>query len=307
MNLSVQSLRVAFGPVQALDGIDATMGSGRVTVLVGPNGAGKSTLLSVLLGLVQPQSGTLTVNGEQLPMGSRLPRVFRERMGYLPEAVAFTETLSGLQMISFFARARGVGSKRVHEVLERVGLGGAATRKVRGYSRGMRQRLGLAIAILHEPELLILDEPTGGLDQRGLGLLWEVLAEWRQAGRTAIVSTHDLALIERRADDMIVLSHGHILAAGTPDALRRSVDLPVTVRLELDDIRAAAALTARLRAQGATDVHHEGGRVAIACREADLLGVLQAAQVDARHVQRTRIEEPGLDDVYDQLLLEASC
>lgn len=307
MNLSVQSLRVAFGTVQALDGIDASMASGRVTVLVGPNGAGKSTLLSVLLGLVQPQSGTLTVDGERLPTGPRLPRAFRERMGYLPEAVAFTETLSGLQVLSFFARARGVGTKRVHEVLERVGLGGAATRKVRGYSRGMRQRLGLAIAILHEPELLILDEPTGGLDQKGLGLLWEVLAEWRQAGRTAVVSTHDLALIERRADDMIVLSHGQILAAATPDALRRSVDLPVTVRLELDDIRAAAALTARLRAQGATDVHHEGGRVAVSCREADLLSVLQAAQIDAHHVQRTRIEEPGLDDVYDHLLLEASC
>src|SRR5690606_20909685 len=135
---------------------------------------------------------------------SAVPNALRERLGYLPEAPALSENLTGRQVMRFFASARGVSSRRVEEVLERVGLAQAAGRSVGGYSRGMRQRLGLGVAILAEPDLLVLDEPTGGLDQQGLTLLWSVLAEWRERGRTVLVTTHDLALIERRADQLYV-------------------------------------------------------------------------------------------------------
>src|SRR5690606_1751880 len=124
----------------------------------------------------------------------------------------------------------------------------AADRAVRGYSRGMRQRLGLGVALLSEPELLVLDEPTGGLDQEGLGVLWSVLDEWRAAGRTVVMSTHDVASVERRADEVVVLQAGRVRAHGSPDALRRSSALPVRVRMRFGRPASAEGLARRLDA-----------------------------------------------------------
>ena len=117
-------------------------------------------------------------------------------MGYLPENVAFSENLSGWTMMSFFARARGIGSERMHAVMERIGLSQHARRSISGYSKGMRQRLALGISILHEPEILILDEPTSGLDQEGLDILWSVIDEWRKKDRMTVISSHDLGILE---------------------------------------------------------------------------------------------------------------
>lgn len=232
MDVNVDNLSVRFGTVRALGGVSLTLKPGEVSVLVGPNGAGKSTLMSTLLGLVRPDGGQILSNGKVVANErSATSLKFREHLGYMPEAVAFSDNLTGRQVMRFFAAARAVPRSRVDEVLERVGLGHAATRSVRGYSRGMRQRLGLAVAILHTPEVLVLDEPTGGLDQQGLTALWEVLAEWRAHKRVVVMSTHELALIERRADRVFVLVDGKLCASGTPDELRDGSELEKTVRV----------------------------------------------------------------------------
>ena len=163
-------------------------------------------MMRVLLGLVRPQGGSVTADGR----ATRVDNRFKAALSYLPEAVAFHENLTGLDVVRFFARARGVSAKRAEQALERVGLAHARRRAVRGYSRGMRQRLGLAAAILPESPLLILDEPTGGLDQEGLSVLWSVLEEWRAAGRMVLLSAHDLALLERRVDRMCVVRSGRV-------------------------------------------------------------------------------------------------
>jgi Cu-processing system ATP-binding protein len=303
MDLCTRELRVSFGAVQALDGVDAAFGPGQVAVLAGPNGAGKTTLLSVLLGLVKPDVGQVVVDGEQLlSAGRRARHRFRERLGYLPEAVAFSENLSGRQVVRFFARARGVSRERAEEVLSRVGLSGAAGRAVRGYSRGMRQRLGLGVAILAEPELLILDEPTGGLDQEGLGLLWSLFDEWRSAGRTVIVSTHDLALIERRADLVHVLSAGRVKASGSPDVLRRLASLPVRVRLALHSADEAEVVAGLLSQHLGIPVDLGDREVGLSVASADLLGVMKTVEQRRDAILDLRVEEPGLDDVYQRLL-----
>lgn len=229
MKLTIDKVAVRFGAVRALGGVSLELSPGEVTVIAGPNGSGKSTLMSVILGLIRPDEGTISADG-RLVCSSRQLSVpwFRERLGYLPESVAFAETLSGRQILRFFAMARGIPRARIEEVLEQVGLANAATRAVGGYSRGMRQRLGLGCAILHMPEVLVLDEPTGGLDQQGLAVLWDVLKAWREAGRVVLMSSHELALIERRADRVVVLVDGQLAAAGTPEELRaRSAIEPV--------------------------------------------------------------------------------
>jgi len=232
MDLTIESLSLRFGAVQALAGVDLRVAPGEVMVLAGPNGAGKSTLMSVILGLVRPDGGRILANGQEVatPDRATAPRL-RERIGYLPEAPSFSENLTGRQVMRFFASARGIRRARLEEVLDRVGLADAAGRRVGGYSRGMRQRLGLGIAILSAPDLLVLDEPTGGLDQQGLTVLWRVLKEWRAAGRAVLLSTHELALIERRADRVCVLVDGKVRAQGTPAELRLLSGLEREIRI----------------------------------------------------------------------------
>jgi Cu-processing system ATP-binding protein len=239
MDLRVDNLAVHFGPVRALDGVDLALSPGEVSVLVGPNGAGKSTLMSVLLGLVRPSFGRVLCDERVVAAPDRDTSLWlRERLGYLPEAVAFSDNLSGREVLRFFASARGLPRARADEVLATVGLAEAARRRVGTYSRGMRQRLGLGVAIVAAPDLLVLDEPTSGLDQQGLTLLWQILDEWRAQGRTVLLSTHELALIERRADRVFVLVGGKLRAAGTPAELRAASRLEQTVRVGpgLDEI-----------------------------------------------------------------------
>ena len=232
MDVSIDRLTVDFGTVLALENVTMALHSGEVTVLAGPNGAGKSTLLSVLLGLLSPDRGEVRVNGRVAASPGKPSALWlREQLGYLPEAVAFSDNLSGRQVMRFFAMARGVAFAEAENMLERMGLARAAGRRVSTYSRGMRQRLGLGVAVLHRPELLVLDEPTGGLDQQGLHLLWEILEEWKAAGRLVVMSTHELALIERRASCVHVLVDGVLRASGTPNQLREQSGLPTEMRV----------------------------------------------------------------------------
>ena len=298
MELHVDNVAVRFGAVQALGGVSLDLRPGAVTVMVGPNGAGKSTLMSVLLGLIRPDSGRVLANGREVATSKfTATRAFRASIGYLPEAVAFAESSTGGQVMSFFASARGVDRAAVDRTLARVGLSEAASRKVGGYSRGMRQRLGLGVAILATPDVLVLDEPTNGLDQQGLTVLWEVLAEWRSHGRIAIVSTHELALIERRADQVCVLVDGRVRAIGSPTELRDRTGLPVRVRLELDGDEQARDL-----AGGLIGAHVDGKSVGVDVAPGDLVKLMEIVQARRARVAGMRVQEPGLDEVYQHIL-----
>jgi Cu-processing system ATP-binding protein len=303
MKVVLRDLAVRFGSVQALAGVDLDLEPGQVTVLAGPNGAGKTTCLSVVLGLVQPDEGQVEVDGVPLVRGwTGLPRTFLARVGYLPESVAFAQNLSGGQALRFHGWSRGVGTATQVATLARVGLSHAAHRPVRGYSRGMLQRLGLAVAILHNPELLVLDEPTGGLDQQGLDVLWRVLAERRAAGQATVACTHDLTLIERHADHLVVFSEGRVKASGTPEALRNAVALPVVVALEFKEESAARDWAVETRIVKELRVQIDGARVRTEVPSDRLLPLMEALPTTPGVVQQLRVEEPGLDQVYQALL-----
>jgi Cu-processing system ATP-binding protein len=186
-----------------------------------------------------------------------------------------------------------------------VGLAQAAKRAVRGYSRGMRQRLGLGLAILSNPELLILDEPTGGLDQEGLHVLWSVIAEWRQAGRLVLIASHDLTLMEQRIDRLCLISAGVVRAFAAPAALRRDIDLPVRVSFSLES-GAGPALAERVGAwDGGATVALEGSELTVEVRAAELVALMDLRADFPGAVTSMRVEEPGLDVVYEELLAAA--
>ncbi|MGW0121773.1 ABC transporter ATP-binding protein [Streptomyces sp. NPDC003327] len=208
-----------FGGVTALEGLTLELPRAGVIGLVGPNGSGKSTLIRMLLGLIAPTSGTAEVLDEPVSEPSR----YLHRVGALVENPAFVPGLSARANLMSLARLRGLPASRVNEVLGTVGLTGRDAEPVKRFSLGMKQRLGIAAALLPDPELLILDEPTNGLDPSGIVEIRGLLADLARAGRTVVVSSHLLAEIETVCDFLVVIRFGHLVYSGpVTDLLTRA-------------------------------------------------------------------------------------
>lgn len=208
--VSTRGLTRRFGDLTAVDDVDLDIPQGGVIGIVGPNGAGKSTIIRMLLGLIKPSDGTGSVLGESI----RHPERYAQRVGALIESPAFLPSISARANVESMAILRGVANERVDEVLEVAGLADRAESKVAGYSLGMKQRLGIAIALLPDPDLLILDEPANGLDPAGIVEVRRLIRRLGDEGRTVLVSTHLLGEIEAAADYLVVIRLGEILFAG---------------------------------------------------------------------------------------------
>lgn len=215
--------------VNALDNLSLTINEGEVIGLFGHNGAGKTTTMKLILGLTLPSSGEITVLGFR--PGSREFNPVRFDIGFLPENVSFYPQLTGLEVLHYFARLKRVSRKQCPALLEQVGLSYAARRKVKTYSKGMRQRLGLAQAVLTTPRLLLLDEPTTGLDPVATGDFYQMIDKLRQQGCSIILSSHVLPGLEKHIDRAAVLNRGKLLAFGTLNELREQAHLPVKILL----------------------------------------------------------------------------
>ena len=198
----------------ALRGLDLAVEEGEIFGYVGPNGAGKTTTIKCLVGLVRPTSGKASIFGKPVESVES-----RESLGFLPEEPYFYEYLTGTETMEFYARLSGLrgegAKKRAGEVLELVGLSQATEERVRGYSRGMRQRLGLASAIVHNPRVVILDEPMGGLDPAGRKEVRDLMVSLRDSGATVFLSTHIISDVEALCDRVGMLSAGRLVACGT--------------------------------------------------------------------------------------------
>jgi ABC-2 type transport system ATP-binding protein len=222
--IEFESLSKRFGNVQAVHDLSFSVQAGRVTGFLGPNGAGKSTTLRMLLGLVRPNAGTATFGGvryEQLPHPSA-------RVGAVLEEASFHPGRSGRNHLRVLAAAGSHPPARVGEVLEQVGLAAAADRRVKGYSMGMRQRLAIAAALLGDPEVLILDEPTNGLDPPGIRWMRDLVRAEAARGRAVLVSSHLLSEVAQSVDDVAVISRGVLRGAGSLEEVLGGTDGPVT-------------------------------------------------------------------------------
>ena len=213
--VSCRSLTKRYGEVVAVDGVSFSLDVGTITGYLGPNGAGKTTTLKLLLGLAEPSAG------EALVFGRRYRDLLQpvRRVGAVLESGDFHPARSGRDHLAALALAGGLPLRRVEEVLELVELSAAAGRRVKGYSLGMRQRLGLAAALLGEPELLILDEPANGLDPVGVHWLRTFLRGFTKEGRTVLLSSHLLAEVAQTVDRVLIIDHGRVLASGWLDEL----------------------------------------------------------------------------------------
>jgi ABC-2 type transport system ATP-binding protein len=225
----ISSLSKRYGEVVAVDDISFSLDAGTVTGYLGPNGAGKTTTLRLLLGLAEPTAGEALVFGRRY---RELEQPFR-RVGAVLESNDFHPNRTGRDHLRTLALAAGLPLGRVEDVLELVELSGSAKRRVRGYSLGMRQRLGLAAALLGDPELLILDEPANGLDPAGVRWLRVFLQSFAAEGRTVLVSSHLLAEVAQTVGRVLIIDRGRLLASGTLAELTRNRQSLEDVYLEL--------------------------------------------------------------------------
>jgi ABC-2 type transport system ATP-binding protein len=237
--IEVQTLTKTFGGRRVVDDLTFQVRPGRVTAFLGPNGAGKTTTLRILLGLVQGDSGTAMVNGHRYADLCDPARV----VGASLENSAFHPGRTGFGHLQVLAAYAGIGRRRVREVLEEVGLTDAAGRRVGGYSLGMRQRLGLAAALLGDPPVLILDEPSNGLDPDGIRWLRSFLRAKGAEGRTVLVSSHVLREVDQTATDAVVIAGGRLRAAAPIAELVRRDGGGVQVRtVDRDGLGRALAM-----------------------------------------------------------------
>ncbi len=303
-DLSVDSPIVAralvrhFGEVKAVDGVDLEVREGEIFGFLGPNGAGKSTVIRMLTTLLRPTSGTATVAGFDVVTQAN---DVRRRIGVALQDAAIDPLMTGNELLHLQAVLYGLPASQVDaraaELLARVGLIGAADRRVGTYSGGMRRRLDLALSLIHQPSVLFLDEPTTGLDPMSRITLWEEVRRLNGEGTTVLLTTQYLEEADQLADRVAIIDHGKIVKEGTPTDLKAAVGAPTL----LISVAAPQALTARdvlarfgeLRttAEGSLGVGLEGGAGAVT----DVVRALDEAGVKVQHLE---LNEPSLDDVF---------
>jgi len=284
-----------YGALQAVDGVDLDVPPGEIFGLIGHNGAGKSTLFKMMLGLVPVTRGDIRIGGAQV--GGRGFRAARRHLGYLPENVVLYDNLSGLETLRFFARLKHAPLAQCQPALDRVGLAHAGTRPVREYSKGMRQRLGFAQALLGAPQVLFLDEPTNGLDPQAIRDFYATLRGLQAEGVTVIITSHILAELQERVDRLAIMAAGKIQAVGSVQALREQTQMPLVFELQLGAEDATAVAQALEAVTGTTPETLPTG-LRLRCPRAQKMAVLAALAPFGARVHDLKMLEPSLEDVF---------
>jgi ABC-2 type transport system ATP-binding protein len=291
--LEVRNLTKRYRRTLAVDDLTFSVGAGRVTGFLGPNGAGKTTTMRALLGLLRPSSGeALVEGGRPTEMADPLRTI-----GAALEATAFHPGRSGRNHLRGLAAAARLPRSRVEEVLEMVELTGAADRRVKGYSLGMRQRLALAAALLGDPRILILDEPANGLDPQGMRWLRDLLRAQAAEGRTVFVSSHVLSEVSQTADELILIRDGKLVSQTTLAEFTGTEQVPARVRAA-DAERLAAALAGR-----GGKVERDGEALLVSGLDPEAIGGLALAEGIAIHElapQQSSLEERFLEVMGDE-------
>ncbi|MDS0221258.1 ABC transporter ATP-binding protein [Haloarcula sp. S1AR25-5A] len=299
--IDVDDVSKAYGDVQALDGLSLSVERGTTLGVFGTNGAGKTTLFKLLTGLNTPDAGTVSVADADPTDGTTV----RERVRYLPEHAGFPPNLTGREILRFHARMRSVPreerSHHVKRILHTVGLADAADRRVGGYSNGMNRRLGLGTALVGEPAVLILDEPTAGLDPDGIRAFHEVVESLAaETDVTIVFSSHALGEIQRLCSEAVIIADGQVATAGPVEELRRAATDEVTVSLSLGSETAASDAAADLRdREGVASVSRSGADLRAQTAPTEAYNLVTAVG-EGYDIDRFEVREPGLEAAFNE-------
>jgi ABC-2 type transport system ATP-binding protein len=292
--IAVENLSKRFGDVVAVDGVGFEVGRGEIFGLLGPNGAGKTTTINMLCGLVRPDAGTVSLDGRADPTRAAVRAV----LGVAPQSIALYDELTAQGNLEFFGRIHGLAGRRLKDrvaaCLEIAGLTQRRKDRLSTFSGGMKRRLNLVSALLHEPAILLFDEPTAGVDPQSRNLIFDTIGRLKAEGRTLLYTTHYMEEAQRLCDRVAILDHGKILDLDTIEALIARHGGVSHVEAELSQIPAdLAGLASRLAAQG---LGLEGNTIRFETREpAQSLAALNQCHL---HYRTLKVDTANLEDVF---------
>ncbi|WP_394740804.1 ABC transporter ATP-binding protein [Natronococcus roseus] len=294
--IDISNVTKRYGDELALEGLDLTVREGEVYGFLGPNGAGKSTTINLVLDFIRPTAGEVSVFGRDAQDASL---EIRERTGILPEGIELYDRLTGRQHVEFAIESKAADDD-ADELLERVGIADAADKKAGGYSKGMAQRLTLATALVGEPDLLILDEPSTGLDPNGAREMREIIREENRRGATVFFSSHVLGQVEAICDRVGILRDGELIAEDTIAGLEDAVPDRTRLRVRLDRIPedSGAALSAVESIDGVSEVEAEGTTLVVSVADEAKTTVLRTIEDHGVTVEDFETDESSLEDLF---------
>ncbi len=294
--LTLQDISKSYAGRRVVHRVSFSQRRGQIIGLVGPNGAGKTTLIRIIMGILAPEEGRLEV------LGTTDPAEIRQRVGYLPEERGLYQKQSVRDVLRYLAALKGIGrrtaDRRATAWLERLGIPGVETRQVRELSRGMQQKVQFIAAVIHEPELLLLDEPFSGLDPVSRQQLRAVLRQLAESGKTILLSSHEMAEVELLCPQVVMINHGRVVRAGAVEAIKRELGERALLVKATGDLAAVPGVARLEPHDHLTKVVLEPG-----CQDSDFLARAQALGVRFDHFQ---VALPSLEDVFVRLAKEAA-
>lgn len=300
MLIEVKGLKKYYGKIKAVDGIDIEVREGEILGILGPNGAGKSTTISMISTLIKPDEGQILFGDKDI---IRHPGYIREVLGVVPQEVALYPGLSALENLKFFGRLYGLKGKklekRIDEVLEVLGLNGRARDSVKKYSGGMKRRVNIGAALLHYPRMLIMDEPTVGIDPQSRNHILKTVKELNSQGMTIIYTTHYMEEAEALCDRIYIMDYGKIIAHGTNKELKDMISSDDVVEIKVD--RVAVQFMKDLK--GNVNVKHLDRKddiinLIVRKNSVILSDIFQAAIKNSVNLKSVQIKTPTLEDVF---------
>ncbi|MFP9193748.1 ABC transporter ATP-binding protein [Natronosalvus vescus] len=291
--IECRNLTKRFGDVVAVDDLDLTVEEGEIFGFLGPNGAGKSTTIDILLDFIRPTDGSVTVLGHDAQTEGE---AVRRRTGVLPDAYHVYDRLTGRQHLEFVLEMKGSDEDPL-ALLERVGIPEAADRKAGGYSKGMRQRLVLAMALVGDPDLLVLDEPSTGLDPNGAREMREIIRQENDRGTTVFFSSHVMEQVEAVCDRVAIIDRGQLVAVDTIDGLRDASETGETLYVYVTEPDESTA-TQVAALEGVTDAALVDGRLEVRVGDVSKFAVLHAIDAEVAPVQDFSVVESSLEDLF---------
>jgi len=292
--IQVEGLTKIYNGSKAVDNVSFKVKKGEIFGFLGPNGAGKTTTIKAMLGLILVNSGEIQINGKPISKKGKEAKKF---VGYLPEQVAFYDNLTALQNLRFYAEMKDATREECVSLIEEFGLGEAINKKVGKFSKGMVQRLGMARAILGNPPILILDEPSGGLDPRGVVLIRNKIRELKNNGATIFVSSHILSEIQEVCDRVGIIDKGALVAQDTVSELSQKLKLKPRITLELEKMSDKVEKAVN-QVKGVESIEIVGNKIEILCDPKIKAKVIVAIENAGGNIINLQIKEPSLEEVF---------